>query len=90
MTARRSATETGIPLYLIPHAIARQIHKQGKEVYRISVKRVNLHHYNITVRTKSPKRELRAGRARDSLPRHLPEDSDGGGINRDGESGGVI
>jgi hypothetical protein len=59
MTARRSATENDIPLYLIPHVIARQINKQGKEVWRISVKRTQSHYYNISVRTKSIPRELR-------------------------------
>ena len=59
MTARRSATETHIPLYLIPHVIACQINKQGEDVYRISVKRILWHHYNITVRTKSLKRECK-------------------------------
>ncbi|HUT38101.1 MAG TPA: hypothetical protein VMW77_02225 [Methanoregula sp.] len=51
MTARRSATETEIPLCLIPAVIARQINRQGGSVYRISVKRTCRHHYNLTVRT---------------------------------------
>ncbi|MFA5348561.1 MAG: hypothetical protein WC294_10515 [Methanoregula sp.] len=59
MTARRSATETHIPLYLIPHVIARQINKQGEDVYRISVKRILWHHYNVTIRIKSLKRECK-------------------------------
>jgi hypothetical protein len=75
MTTPRSATETGIPLYLIPHTIARQINKKGENVYHTSEKRVNLHHYNITVRTKLPKRELRAGHARVPPSRHEPADN---------------
>jgi hypothetical protein len=59
MTARRSATETGIPLYLIPTAIARQIKLHGGVVHRISVKRTCKHHYNITVHTKSLNREFK-------------------------------
>jgi hypothetical protein len=86
MTARRSATETGIPLYLIPHAIARQIHRQGRKVNRISVKRGQRHHYNITVGTKSPKRELRPGRARYSPSRHEPADNSDS-VSRDADSG---
>jgi|GEM_PF-1073298 hypothetical protein len=86
MTARRSATETGIPLYLIPHAIARQIHRQGEAVHRISVKRVCLHYYNITVRTKSPKRELK--------PRNVVPNGDNpvdikDDLSHDGNSGGA-
>jgi len=59
MTTRRSKSETEIPLYLIPHVIARQIKERGDDVFRISVKRTHWHHYNVTVRTKSPYRELR-------------------------------
>jgi hypothetical protein len=88
MTVRRSATETGIPLYLIPNAIARQIHKQGEDVYHTSEKRVHLHHYNITVRTKSPKRELGPGRVRDPPFRHEPADNRDN-VSRDGDSGGA-
>ena len=58
MTARRSTRETEIPLYLIPHVIARQIKERGDDVYRISVKRTHWHHYNVSVRTRSLKREL--------------------------------
>jgi hypothetical protein len=58
MTARRSTRETEIPLYLIPHVIARQIKERGEDVYRISVKRTHWHHYNVSVRTRSLKREL--------------------------------
>jgi hypothetical protein len=53
--------ETGIPLFLLPHAIARQIKKRGDLIYRISVKRTNRHHYNVSVRTKSLPRELMPG-----------------------------
>ena len=53
--------ETGIPLFLLPHAIARQIKKRGDLIYRISVKRTNLHHYSVSVRTKSVPRELAPG-----------------------------
>jgi len=54
--------ETGIPLFLLPHAIARQIRKRGGLIHRISVKRTNRHHYNVSVRTKSLPRELVPGR----------------------------
>lgn len=58
LTKSLSVTETEIPLYLLPQAIARQIRKKGDAVYRISVKRTHWHHYNISVRTKAIKREL--------------------------------
>ena len=59
MTGRRSSTDNGIPLYLIPAVIDRQIRMLGMRTYRISVKRTCRHHYNITIRTKSLQRELR-------------------------------
>jgi hypothetical protein len=58
MPKSKSVTEGGIPLYLLPRAIARQIIRKGDSVYRISVKRTHWHHYNISVRTKSLPKEL--------------------------------
>jgi hypothetical protein len=62
MTKSISVTEGGIPLYLLPRAIARQICRIGDSVYRISVKRTHWHHYNISVRTKSLPKELAPAR----------------------------
>jgi hypothetical protein len=86
MMAHRSATESGIPLCHIPHAIASQIHKQGEDVCHTSEKRVNLHHYTITVRTKSLKRELRPVRVRVPPSRYEPADNRDS-VNRDHNSG---
>jgi hypothetical protein len=58
MTKRRSTRATEIPLYLLPQAIAHLIRERGEKVYRISVKRTHLHHYNVSVRTRSLPREL--------------------------------
>lgn len=60
--------ETGIPLFLLPHAIARQIKKTGDRIYRISVKRTDRHVYNVSVRTKSLPRELMPGGNIRALP----------------------
>ncbi|MCK9591296.1 MAG: hypothetical protein M0Q91_04725 [Methanoregula sp.] len=85
MTTHRSATETGITLYLIPTVIARQIKRQEAAVYRISVKRACKHHYNITVRTKSLNREFKVRNER-----ALPFDDDSvDDTNSNGESGGA-
>ncbi len=61
MPKSKSVTESGIPLYLLPWAIARQITRIGDSVYRISVKRTHWHHYNASVRTKTLPRELAPG-----------------------------
>lgn len=88
MTARRSKSETEIPLFLIPHVIARQIKEKGDDVFRISVKRTHWHHYNVTVRTKSLYRELRV--REDACPtsaRQTPDSPD----NKPGdENSGVV
>ena len=47
-----------IPLHLLPIIFATYIQTVGDKVYRISVVRTNRHHYNISVRTKLPRREL--------------------------------
>jgi hypothetical protein len=44
-------TEPDIPLYLVPHIIARAIWPLGERVYRISVVRTKQHYYTIRVRT---------------------------------------
>lgn len=62
MTKSKSVTEGEIPLYLLPDAISRQIHRIGDSVYRVSVKRTHWHHYNISVRTKSLPKELAPAR----------------------------
>ena len=49
---------TEIPLYLLPQAITLLIRMRGVKVYRISVKRTHLHHYNISVRTRLLPKEL--------------------------------
>jgi len=57
-----SNDEREVPLFLLPHVIARQIKKTGDRIYRISVKRTHWHHYNVSVRTKSLPQELLPGR----------------------------
>jgi len=81
MTQVKSTRANGIPLYLIPQAITGLIREQGGKVYRISVVRTHYHHYNISVRTRLPPRELRA---REKFPAseyasiHSDDDCEGG------------
>jgi len=86
MTARRSATETEIPLRFIPTVIARQIKLHDGVIHRISVKRTCRHHYNITVRTKSLNREFKA---RNDRARQFADDAVED-MNSEGDSGGAI
>ena len=90
MTAHRLATETELPLCLMPTVIARQIKMRGEAVYRISVKRIHWHHFNITVRTKSLNREFKIrNESRTRNERALPfADDPVKDTNNNGDSGG--
>lgn len=57
-----------VPLYLIPPMIREEIKKAGEELVRIVVKKSSRHFYNISVHTRSLKRELRAGVMRAGTP----------------------
>ena len=50
-----------IPLFLIPPVIQREICRAGEELERIVIKKTGRHYYNISIRTRSVNRELRAG-----------------------------
>ena len=76
MTTDRSRTLDGVPLYLLPQAVARKVREWGDSVYRISVKRTHWHHYNVTVRCKSLAREL-APRTIAELPASVIMDTAG-------------
>ncbi len=81
MTQAKSIHASEIPLHIVPHAIARMIRERGAMVYRISVKRTHYHHYNISVRTRLPPRELRAREkfpAQDYPQVHRDDNCEGG------------
>lgn len=61
MVRIRSNDHREIPLFLLPHVVAKQIKLIGDRIYRISVKRTHWHHYNVSVRTKALPRELGPG-----------------------------
>ena len=46
--------EQDIPLYLVPHIIARAIWQRGERTFRISVIRTKQHYYTIRLRTARP------------------------------------
>ena len=73
MPKSKSVTAGGIPLYLLPRAIALQINRTGDSVYRISVKRTHWHHYNISVRTRSLPKELAPPRSERQESPEIPD-----------------
>ena len=64
MPRRPPLIEQGIPLYLIPHTVLRGVRMYGNEIERVVVKKTCSHFYNVSIRTRPVKRELRKGRHR--------------------------
>jgi len=60
MPRRPAQVLPGIPLFLIPPVIRREIRHAGEELERIVVKKSGRHYYNISIRSRSVNRELRA------------------------------
>lgn len=52
---------TKIPLFLIPTAIRNAIGIASEEIVRIVIRKTSHHFYNISIHTRTIKRELRAG-----------------------------
>jgi hypothetical protein len=59
MPRRAPLVEPDIPLFLIPHVVRKGILKFREDVVRIVVRKVNRHRYNVSVHSRSIKRELR-------------------------------
>lgn len=59
MPRRQPEIEPDIPLYLIPHIIARGFRKYGGDVERVTVTATHRHFYNISIRTRPIHKELR-------------------------------
>jgi len=58
---RRAAVLTPkVPLFLISAIVKKEVKNAGEELVRIVVKKAGRHYYNISVRTRSISRELRA------------------------------
>ena len=75
---RRAATvEREIPLFLIPHIIMREVRTQGENLERVIVQKGRSHFYNISIRTRPIKRELKKGKT--DVRSRLPAESKDGG-----------
>jgi hypothetical protein len=59
MPRRPAQVERDVPLYLISHKIRQGVNTHGEELDRIVVNRTRCHHYNISIRTRPVKRELK-------------------------------
>lgn len=60
MPRRPAQVVSGVPLFLIPPMIRQEIKRAGEELERIVVKKSGRYYYNISIRSRSVKRELMA------------------------------
>jgi len=82
MPRRPAKIERDIPLYLIPDIVKREVRTHGDELERVIVRKTRSHFYNVSIRTKPIKRELRGGGTCVGIRRPATSRSDTG--NRDG------
>jgi hypothetical protein len=63
MPRRQTTVERDIPLFIVPHMIMKRIRKHGKNLERVIVRKSGSHYYNISIRTRPVKRELKESSA---------------------------
>ena len=64
MPRRPAKIERDIPLYLIPDIVKRGVVTHGQALERVIVSKTGNHFYNVSIRTRRVKRELRSAWAR--------------------------
>jgi len=60
MPRRQTTTDRDIPLFIIPHVIMKRIRTHGENLERVIFRKSGSHYYNISIRTRPVKRELKA------------------------------
>ncbi len=60
MPRRPAKIERDIPLYLIPDIVKRGVVTHGQTLERVIVSKTGNHFYNVSIRTRPVKRELRS------------------------------
>jgi hypothetical protein len=67
MPRRPTRIERDIPLYLVPDIVKREVRTRGEELDWVIVRKTGSHFYNIRIRTKPVRRELRSAWARPGI-----------------------
>ena len=67
MPRRPAKIERDIPLYLIPDIVKRGVVTHGQALERVIVSKTKNHFYNVSIRTRRVKRELRSAWARPGI-----------------------
>jgi hypothetical protein len=86
MPRRPAKIERNVPLYLIPGIVKREVSSHGERLKRVIVRQTRGHFYNISIRTKPIKKELRSACARCGTGE--PIESDNKDTRPDDGSGG--
>ena len=89
MARQPTKVERNIPLWLIPDIVKREVRTNGEELDWVFVRKTGSHFYNIRIRTKPVRRELRSSwirsRTRERSESENNEDTgtdDGSGCER--------
>ncbi len=78
--------ERDIPLWLIPDIVKREVRTHGENLDWVFVRITGSHFYNIRIRTRPVRRELRSSWARSRVREHQEGDDDDQGTHD--ENGG--
>jgi hypothetical protein len=81
MPRRPAKIERDIPLYLIPDIVKRGVVTHGQTLERVIVSKTGNHFYNVSIRTRPVKRELRSSWARSRLREHRKEEDEDHGTH---------
>lgn len=68
MPHRQTTTDRKIPLFIVPHMIMKRIRRHGEALERVIVRKSGSHYYNISIRTRPVKRELKVRPAGARIP----------------------
>jgi len=81
MPRRPTKTEQDIPLWLVPDIVKREVRTNGEELDWVFVRKTGSHFYNIRIRTKPVRRELRSAWARPGTREHPRGDAEDTGTD---------
>jgi hypothetical protein len=80
MSRQPTKTER-VPLWLIPDIVKREVRTNGDGLDWVFVQKTGSHFYNIRIRTKPVRRELRSSWARPGIRERRPGDADDTGTD---------
>jgi hypothetical protein len=81
MPRRPAKIERDIPLYLIPDIVKRGVVTHGSTLERVIVSKTRNHFYNVSIRTRRVKKELRSAWARSKIRENLQGEAEDTGTD---------